>query len=71
MNMKMLDNMAHMHYHVRWCHITAVLQFGESIWNPYWLILLSSSSDSNYDPDEHEDVDQYDTYAILSEIMPR
>ena len=28
-----------------------------------------SSSDSNYVPNEH-DVDQYDPYAIPSEIMP-
>ena len=29
-----------------------------------------SSSDSNYVPDEHEDADQYDSYAIPSKIMP-
>ena len=32
--------------------------------------MLTSSSDSNYVPNEHEDVDQYDPYAIPSEIMP-
>ena len=28
------------------------------------------SSDSNYVPNEHEDVDQYDPFAIPSKIMP-
>ena len=28
-----------------------------------------SSSDSNYVPNEHEDVDQYNPYAIPSEII--
>ena len=45
-------------------------KFGELVWNPYWLIMLTNSSDSNYVPNEHEDVDQYDPYAIPSEIMP-
>ena len=29
-----------------------------------------SSSDTNYVPNEHEDADQYDSYAIPSKIMP-
>ena len=29
-----------------------------------------SSSDTNYVPNEHEDVDQYYSYAIPSKIMP-
>ena len=29
-----------------------------------------SSSDTNYVPYEHEDADQYDSYAIQSKIMP-
>ena len=29
-----------------------------------------SSSDTNYVPNEHEDADQYDSYAIQSKIMP-
>ena len=29
-----------------------------------------SSSDTNYVPIEHEDADQYDSYAIPSKIMP-
>ena len=28
-----------------------------------------SSSDTNYVPNEHEDADQYDSYAIPSKIM--
>ena len=34
-------------------------RFGESQWNPYWVIVSTSSSGTNYVPDEHEDVDQY------------
>ena len=29
-----------------------------------------SSSESDYVPNEHEDSDQYDSYAIPSKIMP-
>ena len=32
--------------------------------------MLMISSDSNYVPDEHEDVDQYDPSAIPSKITP-
>ena len=32
--------------------------------------MLLSSSGTNYVPNEHEDVDQYDSYAIPSKIMP-
>ena len=39
-------------------------------WNPYWVIVLTSSSGTNYVPNEHEDVDQYDSYAIPSKLMP-
>ena len=46
-------------------------KFGKSIWNPNCLIVLTSLIDSDYAPNEHEDVDQYDPYAIPSEIMPR
>ena len=31
--------------------------------------MLTSSSDTNYVPNEHEDIDQYDSYAIPSKIM--
>ena len=45
---------------------------GESNWNLYWVIVLTSSSDTNHIPNEHVDVDadNYDPYAIPSEIMP-
>ena len=42
-------------------------KFGESKWKPYWVILLTSSSGTNYIPHEHEGVDQYDSYAIPSQ----
>ena len=45
-------------------------KFGESKWYPYWVIVLKSSSGTNYVPNEHEDIDQYDSYAIPSKIMP-
>ena len=28
-------------------------------WNPSWVIVLTSSSGTNYVPNEHEGVDQY------------
>ena len=45
-------------------------KFGESKWNPYWVIVLTSSSGTNYVPNEHEGGDQYGSFTILSEIMP-
>ena len=45
-------------------------KFDDSKWYPYWVIVLTSSSGINYVPNEHEDVDQYDSYAIPSNIMP-
>ena len=44
-------------------------KFGESKWNPCWLIVLTSSSGTNYVLNEHEDVNQYGLFAIPSEIM--
>ena len=44
--------------------------FGEQKWNPYWVILLTNSSGTNYVPNEHEDVNQYGSFIIPSEIMP-
>ena len=44
--MKMLANMVHMWYSLRWCHGT------------------------NYAPNEHEDVDQYDSFALLYQSHP-
>ena len=41
----------------------------ESKWNPYCRIVSTSSSGTNNVPNEHEDVDQYDSYAIPPEIM--
>ena len=35
-----------------------------------WLIVLMSSSESDYVPNEHEDVDKYGWFAIPSEKMP-
>ena len=29
-------------------------KFGESKWYPYWVIVLTSSSGTNYVPNEHE-----------------
>ena len=34
-------------------------KFGESQWNPCWVIVLTNSSGTNYVPNEHEDIDQY------------
>ena len=45
-------------------------KFGEWKWNPCWVIVLTSSSGTNHVPNKHEDVDQYDSYAIPSKIMP-
>ena len=44
-------------------------KFGESKWNPYWVIVLTSSSDTNYVPKEHEGVNQYGSFAIPSTLM--
>ena len=44
--------------------------FGESKWYPYWVIVLTSSSGTNYVPNEHEGVDQYGSFSIPSKIMP-
>ena len=45
-------------------------KFGETKWNPYWVIVLTSSSDTTYVPNEHEGVDQYGSFAIPSQKMP-
>ena len=44
-------------------------KFGASKWNPYWVIVLTSSSDINYVPNKHEDVDQYGSFAIPFKLM--
>ena len=46
-------------------------KFGEPKWNPCWVIVLTSSSGTNYVPNEHEDIDQYGSFTIPSEIMQR
>ena len=46
-------------------------KFGESKINPFWVIVLTSSSGTNYVPNEHEDIDQYGSFTIPSKIMPR
>ena len=45
-------------------------KFGESKWNPCWVIVLTSSSGTNYVPNEHENIDQYGSFTIPFEIMP-
>ena len=45
-------------------------KFGESKWYPYLVIVLTSPFGTNYVPNEHEDIDQYDSFTIPSEIMP-
>ena len=44
-------------------------KFGESKLYPYWVIVLSSSSGTNYVPNEHEGVDQYGSFSISSELV--
>ena len=69
MSIKMLSNMAYMQYHLRWCHITAILQvWWTNLKSPLTHHELMSSSDSNFVHNEHEDVDQYDPYAIPSHL---
>ena len=45
-------------------------EFGESKWNPYWLIVLTSSSGTNYVLNEREDFDQYGLFEIPPKMMP-
>ena len=33
-----------------------------SYWIPYWVILLTNFSGTNYVPNEHEDADQYGSF---------
>ena len=44
-------------------------KFGQSKLNPYWVILLASSSDTNYVLNEHEGVNQYGSLVIPSNLM--
>ena len=45
-------------------------KFGESKWNPCWLITLKSSTGTNHVPNEHEVFDQYGPFIVPSKIMP-
>ena len=69
MSMKMFANMVHMWYSLRWSHVTGY-KFAWWILNLYWLVLMSSS-ESDYVPNEHEDVDKYGWFAISSETRTR
>ena len=44
-------------------------KFGESKWYPYWVIVLTSSYGTNYVPNKHEDIDQYGSFSIPSELV--
>ena len=44
-------------------------KFGVSKWYPYWVIVLTSSSGTNYVLNEHEGVDQYGSFSIPSELV--
>ena len=44
-------------------------KFGESKWNLHWVIVLTSSSGTNYVPNEHEGVDQYGSFALPPNLM--
>ena len=44
-------------------------KFGESKWYPYWVIVLTSSSGTNYVFNEHEGVDQYGSFSIPSGLV--
>ena len=50
--------------------LQASFKFGEPKRNHYWGIMLMKSTGINYVPNEYEDVDQYGSIAIPSEIMP-
>ena len=54
-----------------WYNATSNLSWkcGESKWNPYWLIMLASSSCTNYVLNEHECVDQYGSFATPPQMM--
>ena len=50
--------------------IQLIWKFKESKWNPYWLIALMNSSDTNYILNNNKNLGQYDQNAIPSQIMP-
>ena len=68
MSMKILISMVHLQYHWENAMSQLSCKFGESKWNPYSPILLTSSSNTNYVPNEHAHFDQYDPFDP-SDIM--
>ena len=68
--MKALTDMAHCNTILGNAALKLSCKFGELKWNPCWLIMLTSSSGTNYILNEHEDVGQYGSFAKPSEIMP-
>ena len=44
-------------------------KFGEWKWNSCWVIVLTSSSGTNYVPNVHEGVDQYGSFSKPSELV--
>ena len=44
-------------------------KFVESKWNPYLVIVVMSSSGTNYVPIEHEGVDQYGSFALPPDLI--
>ena len=45
-------------------------KIGELKWNPCWLIVLTSSTGTDYGLNEQEDFDQYGWFTIPFKIMP-
>ena len=44
-------------------------KLGGSKLYPHWVIVLTSSSGTNYVPNEHEGVDQYGSFSIPFELV--
>ena len=47
--------------------LTLSWKFGESKWNPYWVIVLTISFGTNYVPNKHDGFDQYGSFATPAE----
>ena len=63
-----LANMAHMQYQLRKYHDAVILQVGKPKWNADLIIVfIMNSSSTNHACNEHEDLGQYDQYAIPSQ----
>ena len=63
-------NMDHMWYRPSECHFTAILQVWSIKLNPRRVIMLTSSSDTNYVLSEHENIHRYGPNAIPPKLMP-